>query len=211
MPHLVLLGDSILDNGAYTDGGPAVIDHVQQLLPQNWRGTLLAVDGSTTNDIPDQIAAIPSDASALVLSVGGNNALLRAEVLESPVSSSGEALLMLAKAVDEFEPSYRRVVGSCLQRGLPLVLCTIYNGNFPEPTYQRRATLALTAYNDVILRVGTEHQLTVIDLRLVCSSPSDYANPIEPSASGGAKIARAIITASTQLPRELLGARVIAA
>jgi hypothetical protein len=29
-------------------------------------------------------------------------------------------------------------------------------------------------------------------LRLVCTEPSDYANPIEPSGSGGRKIALAI-------------------
>jgi hypothetical protein len=35
----------------------------------------------------------------------------------------------------------------------------------------------------------------VIELRLVCSEPEDYANPIEPSVQGGAKIARAIARA----------------
>jgi hypothetical protein len=35
----------------------------------------------------------------------------------------------------------------------------------------------------------------VIDLRLVCTEPADYANPIEPSSGGGEKIARAIVTA----------------
>jgi hypothetical protein len=29
----------------------------------------------------------------------------------------------------------------------------------------------------------------------VCSEPTDYANPIEPSSLGGAKIARAIVRA----------------
>ena len=33
MQHLVLLGDSILDNGAYTAGGPAVIEQVRAILP----------------------------------------------------------------------------------------------------------------------------------------------------------------------------------
>ena len=40
--------------------------------------------------------------------------------------------------------------------------------------------------------VAFEHALTIIDLRLVCNDPRDYANPIEPSSRGGAKIARAI-------------------
>ena len=32
----------------------------------------------------------------------------------------------------------------------------------------------------------------LVDLRLVCAEDADYANPIEPSARGGAKIAGAI-------------------
>jgi hypothetical protein len=32
----------------------------------------------------------------------------------------------------------------------------------------------------------------LIDLRLVCDSDDDFANPIEPSVRGGAKIAGAI-------------------
>ena len=47
--------------------------------------------------------------------------------------------------------------------------------------------------DDVILRVAVESRFQVIDLRLVCTEPADYANPIEPSSTGGAKIARAII------------------
>jgi hypothetical protein len=38
----------------------------------------------------------------------------------------------------------------------------------------------------------------VIDLRFVCSSPEDYANPIEPSSKGGAKIARCIVASTEQ-------------
>jgi len=48
-------------------------------------------------------------------------------------------------------------------------------------------------FNDVILRVGAEFHLSIIDLRFICISPADYANPIEPSSAGGAKIARAIV------------------
>ena len=54
MPHLVLLGDSILDNAAYTNGGPDVVTQVRGLLPKPWKASLLAIDGSTTNDVPAQ-------------------------------------------------------------------------------------------------------------------------------------------------------------
>src|SRR5256886_8612452 len=54
MPHLVLLGDSIFDNAQYTSGGPDVVSQVRNLLPSGWCASLLAVDGSTTVNIPDR-------------------------------------------------------------------------------------------------------------------------------------------------------------
>lgn len=198
MSHLVLLGDSILDNAAYTGAGPAVIEQVTRLLPAGWRASLSAVDGSTTLDIASQLAALPPDASHLVLSVGGNDALGRANILEAPVSCVGDALLLLQDIVSAFEADYRNAVGACLQYDLPLVPCTIYDGNFPDPRYQQMVSMALALFNDAILRVAMEHGLRIIDLRAVCSSPEDYANPIEPSSIGGEKIAASIIRAVTQ-------------
>jgi len=81
------------------------------------------------------------------------------------------------------------------KRELPLVICTIYEGSFPDPRMQRLAATALTVFNDVILRGAIRAGLPVIDLRLVCGEPADFANPIEPSARGGERIAAAIVRA----------------
>jgi hypothetical protein len=89
-------------------------------------------------------------------------------------------------------------VGACRKTRLPLTICTIYNGNVPDREYERLAATALMVFNDAILRVAFEFGLTVIDLRFVCSSPEDYANPIEPSSKGGAKIARCIVASTEQ-------------
>ena len=210
MPHLVLIGDSIFDNGAYTDGGPSVAEQVASMLPPQWQTTLGAVDGSTTEDVASQLAVLPERASHLVLSVGGNNALLRADVLETPVSSSGEALLLLGNAAAEFEASYKSMVAQCLRVGLPLVVCTIYHGNFPDPSYRACVAVALSAYNDAIIRVASEHGLKVIDLRRICVEAADYANPIEPSSRGGAKIAAAIARAIAEEPLACRGACLVA-
>jgi hypothetical protein len=51
------------------------------------------------------------------------------------------------------------------------------------------------AFNDAILRVAFECHLPVVDLRLVCVEPADYANPLEPSSHGAEKIATAIAAA----------------
>jgi hypothetical protein len=48
---------------------------------------------------------------------------------------------------------------------------------------------ALSVYNAAIRRGAFELCLAVFDLRLVFNAPQDYANPIEPSSRGGAKIA----------------------
>ncbi len=209
MHHLILLGDSILDNAAYTAGGPAVINHVNEQLPEGWRVSLNAVDGATTEDVSPQLDALPQDASHLLLSIGGNNALLCAYVLDSPVSSTADALRLLSTLAKDFELAYRRVVQACIDTKLPLVVCTIYHGSFPDPDYQQRAAVALTVFNDVITRVAIDHRLRVIDLRSVCTSPGDYANPIEPSAEGGAKIARAIVTAVTEPAHSERGANLV--
>jgi len=195
VPHLVLLGDSIFDNGAYTSGGPDVIAQLRSLVPTGWKATLLAIDGARTEDVARQLDRLPPDASHLVLSIGGNDALAHSELLEGPAASAPQLLGFLADVAEAFESRYRRLIERVLERGLPLTVCTIYNGNFPDLEFQRLASTALCVFNDPILRVAFERRLTVIDLRLVCNEAADYANPIEPSSRGGAKIAGAIIRA----------------
>src|SRR5215510_10763114 len=193
MPHVVLIGDSIFDNGAYTRGGPDVISQVRASLPDGWHGTLIAVDGSTTEEIRGQLDRVPSDATHLVLSVGGNNALMQLGILDISVSSMTMAIETLANVASAFEARYRSCVAACLKVGLPLAVCTIYNGSFEDLAFQRIASTTLTVFNDAIMRVALEHGLAVIDLRSVCAAHEDYANPIEPSSVGGEKIARAIV------------------
>lgn len=193
MPHVVLLGDSIFDNQSYVQPGePDVVRQLGARLPANWRATLRAVDGDVTADVPRQLANIPADATHLVVSVGGNDALGHLDILSAPATSIAQALARLAAIQDQFERTYRRMLDTVLARALPTAVCTIYNGNFPDPAYQRLATLGVVIWNDTILRIATERGIPVLDLRLICADPADYANPIEPSAHGGAKLAAVI-------------------
>ena len=199
MPHIVLLGDSIFDNAAYVRGGPDVVKQLAALLPPGWRATLAAVDGAVISGVERQLARLPADATHLVVSAGGNDALGHADLLERRASSSAEVLGALADAATAFEARYRRMLDVVTARGLPVTLCTIYNGNLGAPM-QRLATVALAVFNDAILRLGAERALRVIELRLLCTEAADYANPIEPSVRGGEKIARAIAGAVDALP-----------
>ena len=192
--HAALLGDSILDNGSYTSGGPDVVTQVRGMLPSGWRASLLAVDGAMMEDLAHQLLRLPSDVTHVVVSIGGNDVLQNLDVLRLRVRSSADALLSLGKRVQGFERGYRSAIDRVRRLGRPTTICTIYNGNLSGQE-GAAARVALMGFNDVILRVAFEAQLQVIDLRLVCAEPDDYANPIEPSSHGGEKIARAIVTA----------------
>ena len=182
---------------------------LERLLPSKWVATLRAVDGSICGDIPRQMQALPVDASHLVLSVGGNDALVQAGILDAAVRTVADAFRLLSDALHPFEKAYRSAIAACLSPCLPLVVCTIYNGCFPDPDFQRNVRIAIAAFDDVIIRVAVENSLRVIDLRFVCCHSSDYANPIEPSALGGAKIAAAIGRAIGADSEPLRGARLL--
>ena len=209
MPHLVLLGDSIFDNGSYTGGGPDVIAQVRGHLPAGWKASLLAQDGAVTDNIPSQLARLPQDATHLVLSVGGNDALRQSGILDMTARSSAQVLDMLAEIARNFSLRYKQVVDACLMTRRPLTICTIYNGNFADKQYQQRASTALTTFNDVIIQTAVERQLTVIELRQIINRPADYANPIEPSSQGGEKLARTIVRLAADSQSPTLGARII--
>lgn len=209
MPHLVLLGDSIFDNGSYTGGGPDVIAQVRWHLPASWKATLLAQDGAITENIPAQLARLPADATHLALSVGGNDALSQSGILDMPARSTAQALDLLADAVNKFEARYKRVIDACLASKRPLTICTIYNGSFADKQYQQRAAIALTVFNDTIIQTAVARQLQVIELRQLIHQPRDYANPIEPSSHGGEKLARTLVRLATESNRPEQGAHII--
>jgi hypothetical protein len=189
--HIVLLGDSIFDNGAYVGGAPDVVRQLRRHLPDGWSGTLLAVDGAVTDDVERQLRGIPRDASLLVVSAGGNDALGEAHLLERNAGSVGEGLMVLAEAQLRFAERYSAMLNAVAATGLPIAVCTIYDANFPPPEGQV-ITAGLTLFNDAITRAAFSRGLALIDLRLICNEPEDYANPIEPSEQGGDKIAAAI-------------------
>ena len=192
MTHVVLLGDSIFDNAAYTGGAPDVVGQLRRRLPQGWKATLGAVDGGRIGDVRGQLQRLPADATHLILSVGGNDALGHIDFLGTPAGSTAEALLGLAEIAAEFERGYNDMLNEVLARGLPTAICTIYYPRFPDTTLQTIALTALTVFNDCIVRAALVHRLPLLDLRFVCTEEGDYADPIEPSARGGEKISSAI-------------------
>ena len=156
----MLLGDSIFDNAACVAAGvPDVFRQVRQRLPYG------------------------SEATHLVVSAGGNDALHSSDFLTAPARSTAEALLGLADIAEEFERGYLATLAGVLTRGLPTAICTVYYPRLPEAALQRMAVTAMTVFNDCIIRAAFAHGLPLLDLRSICTE-GDYAKPIEPSAQG---------------------------
>ena len=193
MSHIVLLGDSIFDNKSYVGGGLDVISHLRQQISRDWQASLRAVDGAVVENVQRQTLALPDDATHLFVSAGGNNALLNADVLQMKVSSSAKVFDRLANLAATFELHYREMLLSVLSLKKPTAVCTIYYPRIPEPFAQKIAVAALATFNDVIIKQAFLAGVPLIDLRLVCNENSDYANEIEPSESGGEKIAKTIL------------------
>ena len=207
MGHVVLLGDSIFDNGRYVPDEPDVAEQIRSALPDDWAVTLRAIDGAVTRGVAAQVKRLPAEATHLVVSAGGNDALGASYLLGSRVSSVAEAVGLLASAQEAFAGDYDAMVEAVLEAGLPTALCTIYDTPSTAPD-QRIVRTALAIFNDVISRAAFSRRLPLIDLRLICGEDEDYANPIEPSAQGGAKIASAIaalVTGSAAASRVVAG------
>jgi hypothetical protein len=60
-----------------------------------------------------------------------------------------------------------------------------------DGTYQQPAESAVSIVNDVKQQEGRHRSFDIFELRTLFNEQADYANPIEPSAVGGAKLASA--------------------
>lgn len=203
MVHSVLLGDSVFDNGPYVSAGMEVQAQLQSLLGGQHRVSLLARDGSVLEDMAAQLVRLQHlpVPDWLIVSCGGNDVLGLVGAMQSKVGSVLEATELLAGWQAGFRRAYRDMLDLVLAPGIPVAVATIYDA---VPGLAAGLRTALAPFNDVIVREAAQRRLPLLDLRLVCTAGSDYAasSPIEPSASGGRKIAGAI----AQLLRDQLGA-----
>ena len=209
MGHVVLLGDSIFDNAAYVRGGPDVVRQLRDKLPFQWSATLLALDGAVTRGVMPQLSRLPADATHLVVSAGGNDALGASFLLGQSVENVAEAVSLLENAQSAFSADYEAMADAAAAAGLPVAFCTIYDTPPSGPDY-RIVRTALAVFNDIITRAAFARGAALIDLRLLCDEDEDYANPIEPSETGGEKISAAIAGWASDAPRSRAWSSVIA-
>ncbi|KAJ3049101.1 hypothetical protein HK097_009876 [Rhizophlyctis rosea] len=220
--HVVLLGDSIFDNGVYVRSDSSVHDHLSKYLSKSpsSKATLLARDGATLSGVPSQLSRLPKDTTHIFLSAGGNDALGELHRLREPTRNLREALVVLGKIRTSFEKDYTEVLRAIklkaptTETGRPRVtVCNIYNprpdaretprmhpemsgvdeGDAWNDPEQVAMEVGLSMYNDVIVAVAAREEVPVINVRGLFNEAADYSTPIEPGVQGGGKLARAML------------------
>jgi lysophospholipase L1-like esterase len=191
---IVLLGDSIIDNGEYLRSEePDVAQQLEILLPHH---TVLkrAVDGSTSADVLRWQTGDLKDADHIILSAGGNDALQHINLLEAVTGlTTRDVLVKLWLIREEFRRSYADLLDCLAHARRPVLVLTVYNPCFHahgfNPAYQQAAESAVSIINDVVQQEGRRRSFDILELRTLFQDRADYANPIEPSTVGGAKLA----------------------
>lgn len=192
-PHIVLLGDSTLDNGRYLDVAHGELSVGRQLwkrcADRGWDCTTLARDGSVLEDVLlKQLPLIPKSATHIVLSASGNDLLhlLNGMVMARfTVRSMYEAMCLgLAQTAER----YRKVLEALKGLGRHVACCTVYRPNFNHVLFKSLAMVALGMHNARLRQICVELETSVIDLASIFDQGSDFASPLELGARGGAKV-----------------------
>jgi lysophospholipase L1-like esterase len=188
--HVVLLGDSTFDSRPYLR---AQSDMTSRLAERaNCRATLLAESGSRLADIAKQLARMPSDATHLWLSAGGNDLLDLGRGLHS---QSGDIVAQFGKATGMLGDFRRRLRMTCKRvatLGLPTACCTIYQPPVSDPVLRQLGSAAVSLVNTAIRAEASSNGLSIVDLREICRKPADFHDPIHPSAIGADNICEAL-------------------
>lgn len=194
---VVLLGDSVIDNGEYVRSGELdVAQQLQMRLPDH---TVVkrAVDGATCADVLRWQTDDLRDADSIVLSAGGNDALQHLDLLDVSVATTPKDVLVRLWSIrEEFRRSYVALLDSLALTRRPVLSLTVYNPCFDghgfDAAYQQAAESGLSIINDVIQQEARRRAFDILELRTLFDDRADYANPIEPSAIGGAKLAKCV-------------------
>jgi lysophospholipase L1-like esterase len=185
--HAALLGDSIFDSRPYLHGQPDMAARLAKAA--GCRATLLAVSGSRLADVPRQLARLPSDATHIVVSAGGNDLLDLGRQLRSGAGDLVQRFGRAAALLQDFNGRYAQMCRAVAERELIASLCTIYEPPVDDPVLRRLGAAALQMVNTAIETEARGCGLAVIDLRATCREPADFFDPIHPSAHGADKIA----------------------
>lgn len=168
--HVIMLGDAILpDIGNLVDPlGPGFAGRLSLVSLQEM------ADGS----------GLPMDATHAVICLEGNEAIAESGLLDGHSAPYRESLARLALAADAFEQMIEPLIRSALDAGLLTLICTGFKPRYDDPERQQAALAALAIFNERIITRAVSSHLAIVDLRLVCGAPDDYASATRLAPAG---------------------------
>ena len=193
--HLVLLGDALQN----IDLGKGQAESALVPRPRNpWKLTVLQ-----PLEVLQQgrVRAIPAEVTHIGICVDGGWAIETSGLLQGYALTIREALDALARAADEFENMFARLIAAAAEASVPTIVCTLVPARYAESSQQRVAATALAIFNDRVLRRAAAARLSVVELRLVCDEDSDYASETLLSHAGVRKVANVARSALYEISR----------
>ena len=197
--NVYLIGDSIIKNDLYVTSGRSVEYHINAILKSDKKGpsvTNLAIDNSCINDIYEQLRFIPvgsRDNNVIFLSVGGN------DILKKYVYMYNTDFVGLSNLFKKYKDLVERIKTQFPEH--KLVLMNIYyppNKQLFSPFYPliKEWNKSIDGYigNDNGDTIGNDNGDTIGLIRIdeIMIENADFIDNIEPSESGGKKIAKLI-------------------
>ena len=176
---IILLGDSVFNNNSYVEKGKAVNELLQKTADENTTIICLARNDSTINNIYQQLENVNIDLNdkliTVFLSVGGNDIMKLQE----------------QNLYDTFE-KYNTLIGAITTK-LPNVKLVLLNIYYPANTSKYDSLIDKWNTNIHLEYESNNKNIYILDLASLLKEPSDFVFDIEPSITGGEKIAHKIL------------------
>ena len=176
---IILLGDSVFNNNSYVEKGKAVNELLQKNADENTTIICLARNESTINNIYQQLSDVNIDLNdkltTVFLSVGGNDIMKLQE----------------QNLYDTFE-KYNTLIGAITTK-LPNVKLVLLNIYYPANTSKYDSLIDKWNTNIQLEYDSNNKNIYILDLASLLKEPSDFVFNIEPSITGGEKIAHKIL------------------
>ncbi len=184
----ILLGDSILKNDAYVSNGKSVANLVAE---RNQNIYCFAEDDSKIVDVYSQIDKIPhefdSPNTLIFLSVGGN------DILSHYVDQNQD--IKNTSVLNPMFSVYKNLIKS-IQKRMPQSKIILFDIYYPDNLTYKQYHFIIKEWNNMIYDFAENPKnkiYGVIRISSYLTQNEDFSFGIEPSSSGGQKIADLIL------------------
>jgi hypothetical protein len=182
----ILLGDSILKNNSYVKNGKGIDDILNE--KTNGNTHCYAKDDSTIVDVYSQLDSIPNElnkkSTTIFFSVGGNDILNNYSDKEVSIKDTN----VLGPIFNAYKTLFKSI--QTKMNEAKIVLIDIY---YPTNIKLAQYKPILQEWNKMITDFASTNNTQVINISNILTDPTDFTLNIEPSETGGEKIADNIL------------------